>query len=180
MYRQLLSSSMSAILQLRNIREKALLDPDQVVRLTNSLLATGKVASAGDEQWDIYEQACLAALETGDDSLALQCMTRLSDKFPESGRVHAIKGMYLEATEQVEEAFKFYTRVLNVEPTNVPVLKRRIALNKSLGRIGAATTLLVEYLDTFYSDADAWWELGELYTNCNLLVYVCVHYKTYH
>lgn len=44
-----------------------------------------------------------------------------------------------------------------------PIIKRRITFTKSLGRVGEAIALLVAYLDTYYTDADAWAELGDLY-----------------
>lgn len=49
-----------------------------------------------------------------------------------------------------------------------PVIKRRITFAKSLGRVGEAVRLLVEYLDVYYSDADAWAELADLYTELSL------------
>lgn len=94
-------------------------DPDEVLCISRPLITSGRVLSAGDEQWDIYEQTIVAALEVSDDALASECLTRLSDKFPASARVHALKGMVLEATRNPQEAFSFYDKVLSVEPTNI-------------------------------------------------------------
>ena len=43
------------------------------------------------------------------------------------------------------------------------MIKRKIACTRSVGRSQDAAELLVAYLDTFHSDADAWLELAELY-----------------
>lgn len=87
--------------------------------LAKPLIKAGEIHRAGDEAWDIYEQTLIAALEVSDDNLALECLSRLSDKFPSSGRVHALRGMMLECTQDASEAIKFYNSVLEVESTNV-------------------------------------------------------------
>ena len=112
---------MSDVLKLRTMRldGERLHDPRDVLRLSKPIVRSGQIQSLGDEAWDIYEQTIIAALEASDDALAIECLTRLGDKFPESGRVHALRGMVLEATQDPEEAMKFYERVLSVEPSNV-------------------------------------------------------------
>lgn len=95
-------------------------DADEVLALAKPLIQNGQVKVAGPESWDIYEQAIVAALEASDDAFATDCLVRLSDKFPQSGRVHALKGMALECSSGgPTEALKFYSKVLAVEPTNV-------------------------------------------------------------
>ncbi|ORY87581.1 hypothetical protein BCR37DRAFT_375443 [Protomyces lactucae-debilis] len=155
--------------ELRRRRQHARLsdDPAEVAATVQSLINSGKISSTGIEQWDLYEQGMVAALIVADDSLALECLTRLSDKFPESARVHALKGMHLEATKDADAALAFYNKVLAVEPTNVPVIKRRITLFKSTGKVGDAIQALCTYVDVFYTDADAWAELAELYASVN-------------
>lgn len=112
---------MSDIKLLRQMRleRDSFSDPMEVLKLTRPMIQSGKFSSAGDDSWDIYEQTLIAALEVSDDALALECLTRLSDRFPQSGRVHALRGMMLEATQSPEEVTKFYEKVLKVEPTNV-------------------------------------------------------------
>lgn len=44
-----------------------------------------------------------------------------------------------------------------------PVLKRRIALLKSMGRIPDAIKALVSFLDASPTDAEAWAEISDLY-----------------
>lgn len=42
---------------------------------------------------------------------------------------------------------------------------------RRLGRVERAVTELCTYLDTFYSDAEAWLELADLYASCGQYVY---------
>lgn len=50
-----------------------------------------------------------------------------------------------------------------------PIIKRRITLLKSVGRTTEAILHLANYLDIYYSDSDAWAELGGLYSIVNAL-----------
>lgn len=112
---------MAAVKTLRDLRleRDKYVDPQEVLRLAKPLINSGSISKAGDDAWDIYEQTIFAALEVAEDTLALECLTRLTDKFPSSGRVHALRGMLLEATQDSSEAIKFYEKVLDMEPTNV-------------------------------------------------------------
>lgn len=112
---------MAAVKKLRELRQErnTHVDPLEILALSRPLISSGAINKAGDDTWDIYEQTIIAALEVSEDNLALECLTRLSDKFPSSGRVHALRGMMLEATQDPSEAIKFYDKVLKVEPTNV-------------------------------------------------------------
>jgi len=47
-------------------------------------------------------------------------------------------------------------------------LKRKIALFKSQGKIQEAITELVQFLDTYMSDIEAWKELADLYLSCQM------------
>ena len=110
----------AALERLRALRTDAQhADADEVLALAKPLIQNGQIRGAA-EAWDVYEQAVVAALEAGDDHFATDCLVRLSDRFPQSGRVHALKGLALECSAGGhEEALKFYDKVLAVEPTNV-------------------------------------------------------------
>lgn len=45
------------------------------------------------------------------------------------------------------------------------IRKRQITFKKALGRPAEAVSHLVEYLDVYYTDGDAWAELADLYTS---------------
>ena len=79
----------------------------------------------------------------------------------------AMRGMYQEALAGDEPALRKilqeYNKVLDENPMNVPIHKRRIALIRTMGRPQDAIISLVDLLDSFPSDVEGWCELGELY-----------------
>ena len=50
-----------------------------------------------------------------------------------------------------------------------PIMKRRIALLRSLGRTNDAIDALVDLLDSSPTDIEAWSELADLYTSQGLI-----------
>ncbi|KAF3481731.1 tetratricopeptide repeat protein 35 [Arthroderma uncinatum] len=120
------------------------------------------------ELWMNYEQLLAACLRTGDDKSARECLDRLSSRFGEQNeRVMGLRGLYDEATAADEAALKQvlskYDAILQENPVNVPVLKRRIAVLRTLSRHAESISSLVEFLDAFPTDAEAWCELSDLY-----------------
>lgn len=120
------------------------------------------------ELWDDLEQLLYACLRTGDDKSAFMCVEKLSQRFgPTNEKVMALRGLYQEATAPDEAAgrriLEDYAKILMENPMNVPIHKRRIALMKSLGRPQDAITDLVQFVDSFPTDMEAWCELSDLY-----------------
>ena len=120
------------------------------------------------ELWDDLEQLLYACLRTSDDESAFLCVEKLSQRFGSTNeRVMALRGLYQEATAPDEAAgrkiLEDYANILMENPMNVPIHKRRIALMKSLGRPQDAITDLVQFVDSFPTDMEAWCELSELY-----------------
>lgn len=120
------------------------------------------------ELWNDLEQLLYACLRTGDDKSAFLCVEKLSERFGANNeRVMALRGLYQEATAPDEAAARTilqdYGKILNENPMNVPIHKRRIALMKSLGRPQDAITDLVQFVDSFPTDMEAWCELSDLY-----------------
>ena len=96
-----------------------------------------------------------------------------------------LRGMYQEAvassTTDLEEILQSYEKILRDDPMNVvgpirnpqretffclplqAILKRRIAIKKSLSRPQEAISALVEFLESNATDAEAWCELADLY-----------------
>ena len=120
------------------------------------------------ELWDDLERLLHACLRTGDDESAYLCVEKLSQRFGTSNeRVMALRGLYQEATATDEAGLRKiledYARILMENPMNVPIHKRRIALMKSVGRPQDAIKDLVDFVDSFPTDMEAWCELGHLY-----------------
>lgn len=144
-----------------------------VVLAKSSSVATAFPASLyssadSTELWDELEQLLYACLRTGDDKSAFLCVEKLAARFgAENERVMAMKGLYQEAVAADEGAIRAivndYTKILTENPMNIPIHKRRIALMKTVGRPQDAITDLVEFVDTFPTDVEAWCELSDLY-----------------
>ncbi|KAK2750074.1 hypothetical protein FQN57_004566 [Myotisia sp. PD_48] len=120
------------------------------------------------ELWFNYEQLFIACLRTSDDVAARRCLDRITARFgPKNERVVGLRGLYEEATAKdaaaLETILKQYEAILAEDPVNVPTLKRRIALLRSLSRHAEAISALVQFLDAFPTDAEAWCELSDMY-----------------
>ncbi|KAJ5114579.1 Tetratricopeptide-like helical [Penicillium alfredii] len=129
-----------------------------------------KSASAPDtaEEYGRIERLFMACLRTGDDESAEACLERLTRRFgPANERVMGLRGLYEEAIAKdhsaLEECLQGYEKTLSDNPVNVPILKRRVALLRSLNRSSDAITALIQLLDAIPTDAEAWCELADLY-----------------
>ncbi|KAL2215271.1 hypothetical protein M432DRAFT_145285 [Thermoascus aurantiacus ATCC 26904] len=125
-------------------------------------------AHENSDQWAAYEQLLFACLRTGDDKSAYLCLDRLTERFgPSNERVMGLRGMYQEAiagdTAALENVLHEYEKILSENPVNVPILKRRVAILRSMSRNAEAISALVEFLEAFPTDAEAWCELADLY-----------------
>lgn len=79
----------------------------------------------------------------------------------------ALRGLVKEAEAQnngeLEKVLKEYDEILSGNDTNIPIMKRRIALLRSMGRVSDAASALVQLLDFSPTDVEAWSELSDLY-----------------
>ncbi|KAI0024369.1 tetratricopeptide [Xylariomycetidae sp. FL0641] len=136
--------------------------------VSNSLLRSALAPSESQELWTTYENLLLSCLRTGDDDAAHQCLGRLANRFGDDNeRVMALKGLLKEATADdnasLETILKEYEALLQDNPTNVPIAKRRVALLRSMDRVSESVTALISLLDISPTDAEAWSELADLY-----------------
>ncbi|MCJ1387029.1 hypothetical protein MMC17_010158 [Xylographa soralifera] len=125
-------------------------------------------AAESSELWATHEKLIYSCLRIGDDKSAHLCLERLIKRFGASNeRVMGLRGLYQEGVAEDDTAFKViyaeYGRILTDDPTNMPVMKRRIALLQSLGMQSEAIQALVELLQISPTDAEAWVELSALY-----------------
>ncbi|KAI4369433.1 hypothetical protein MLD38_017872 [Melastoma candidum] len=122
-----------------------------------------KRSSLGHDEWTLYEQVAVAAMDSQSLDVAKDCVKVLRKQFPESKRVGKLEGLLLEAKGSWAEAEKAYSSFLEENPFDQVVHKRRIAVAKAMGNMSTAIELLSKYLDTFMADHDAWRELAEIY-----------------
>ncbi|KZP30769.1 TPR-like protein [Athelia psychrophila] len=137
----------------------------QTQQTLTTLLPLLDAHKLGSDDWTNLERLAYAALDMGRVDVADKCLTRLLAGFPSSPRVAALRGAILEASAP-DAALKFYADVLELDSGDATIWKRQIGLLRRLGRVERAVTELCTYLDTFYSDAEAWLELADLYASC--------------
>ncbi|KAH7442197.1 hypothetical protein KP509_03G076300 [Ceratopteris richardii] len=71
--------------------------------------------------------------------------------------------MLYEAKGQWQQAETKYQTLLELQPSDAFAYKRKVAIAKAQGNLGAAIEALKQYLDTFMADQEAWRELAEIY-----------------
>ncbi|KAF9011823.1 hypothetical protein BDQ17DRAFT_1272178 [Cyathus striatus] len=123
--------------------------------------------SIGDDGWAFLEQLALASIDVGRLDIADECLRQLFNKFPNSPRVAVLSGIRREATDPPEQVLKYYDDLLKMDDTNAAAWKRRISILRRIGKIEKAVQELAQFLDTFYTDADGWLELADIYSSCN-------------
>ncbi|KPI35342.1 uncharacterized protein AB675_9934 [Cyphellophora attinorum] len=107
-------------------------------------------APESPELWMEVASLFYACLRTGDDKSAHLCLEKLTQRFGEDNdRVMGMRGLYQEAVAQNEDELRKilaeYNKILVESPVNIPIMKRRIALVKSLGREGEAINALTDF-----------------------------------
>lgn len=149
------------------MRERSSRDSEEIVKLAEPLLKSS-ASSLGDEAWVVYEQACLAALDCSQLTLARSYHTKLEEQFgPESTRVALLYGQILEAQEEWEAAEMKYAQLLEVDPTSAAVMKRKIAIKVAQNQNIEAIARMNKYLESYMGDFEAWMELATLYLKEN-------------
>ncbi|KAI8633094.1 tetratricopeptide [Xylariaceae sp. FL1651] len=141
--------------------------------ISTSVLQSVLSTSETHDLWTIYENLLLSCLRTGDDESAHQCLGRLVNRFGDDNeRIMALKGLLKEATATdnatLEIVLQEYEQILQDNPTNLPIAKRRAALLRSMGRTPEAVNALSSLLDMSPTDAEAWAELADLYLSQGL------------
>ncbi|CAI8599740.1 unnamed protein product [Vicia faba] len=134
-----------------------------------SILNDSKLRSnLGPEEWSLYEQVVVAAMDCQCVDVAQDCAKVLRKRFPESKRVGRLEAMLLEAKGSWEMAEKAYTSLLEDNPLDQTIHKRRVAMAKAQGNISGAIEWLNKYLEIFMADDDAWRELAEVYLSLQM------------
>lgn len=129
-------------------------------------------APESSESWASHERLFYACLQAGDDKSAFLLLERLTARFGANNeRVMGMRGLYQEAVAESEEdlrkVLQEYNKILS-ESMNIAIHKRRIALIRSLKQYDEAISLLVEFLEIYPTDAEAWCELADLYESQGL------------
>ncbi|KAG5456366.1 MAG: hypothetical protein BJ554DRAFT_3912 [Olpidium bornovanus] len=198
-------------------RAAALNNPERTGGLADAIVARGLDGRLGDDSarnlksyfippyslppwtragWNFYEQAFIAAMDTGKKALA-------DVRFRPSAPQDVLPGAnWLESQGKYEDAHKVYRDILKEDETNIvrspgrfppvhPLLgrvfpgeegsfpvrrrlklvtKRVICLAKAKGKTTEAIAALVKFLDVVYNDQEAWMELSDLYAKEHMCI----------
>ncbi|CAL5379676.1 unnamed protein product [Camellia sinensis] len=168
------------------VRKLKLRRSDKVLKHGLSILNDpSKRSSLGPEEWTLYEQVAIAAMDSQCLDVARimsdwggvhiywaktckDCIKVLQKKFPESKRVGRLEAMLLEAKGLWAEAEKAYSSLLEDNPLDQVIHKRRAAMAKAQGNLSGAIEWLNKYLEIFMADHDAWRELAEIYVSLQM------------
>lgn len=161
---------------LHYVRKEKIRAPHAVAGVGRELVAKHSWG-LGDDLWNVYEQTFIAALDLHDDELVETCLQALHAKFPRSSRVARLEGMLLEQRGEFAKALALYDELLEANPANALVLKRKIAVLKAQKKTMDVITALNEYLRTFGTDQAAWTELGETYLSLGAYRYTAFCYE---
>ncbi|RAL06291.1 uncharacterized protein BO80DRAFT_395991 [Aspergillus ibericus CBS 121593] len=137
-------------------------------RQGNMIPHTSVNSGKNPEDYGVIEQLLFSCLQSGDDKSALLCTEELAARFGVTDeKVTGLRGLYEEATAEnrptLEKCLQKYDLMLSENPVNLPILKRRVALLRSLSRPADAISSLINLLDAVPTDAEAWCELADLY-----------------
>lgn len=153
-----------AILYLSLLRKFKLRRPEKTVKHGVALLKNASSRrKLGSDVWTVYEQVAIAAMDSQCLDVAKACIEMLLSKFPDSIRVGRLEGMWFEAKGQWQQADKIYTGLLEVQPLDPFIHKRKAAIAKGQGNLAGAVEALKQYIEIFMADHDAWRELAETY-----------------
>lgn len=158
------------------IRKEKLRVP-HVVASMGKKLVTEHSWGLGDELWSLYEHTFVAALDLHDNDLAETCLQALKNKFPGSSRVSRLEGMRLEQRGEFSQALMLYDELLEANPANALVLKRKIAILKAQKKSTDVVVALNDFLRSFGTDQAAWTELGETYLSLGTYRYAAYCYE---
>jgi tetratricopeptide (TPR) repeat protein len=147
---------------LRRFRDQGTRQSLMTLKIGRNLIENN-AARLGDEQWDVYEQIFVAAIDIGDFALADHYLQVITAQFPESKRVWRLAGLLQEASGDVESAIENYQENLKVDSGDAASTKRIISLLKNQGRMAECVSELNKYLSVYQCDAEGWFELAEVY-----------------
>jgi tetratricopeptide (TPR) repeat protein len=118
------------------------------------------------ERFDIYEQMFMAALELNHAVLAKTYLDLILERFPceNSCRSSTLSGMYHQGQEEWALAMEFYDKALEIDECFALALKKKIGCLIDQDKMQEAVQKLVEYVDIYMQDTEAWTQLAKLYT----------------
>ncbi|KAJ3417565.1 hypothetical protein HDV05_000022 [Chytridiales sp. JEL 0842] len=148
-------------------------DPSEVFALAQGVLTKYSSAIQSDlERYAIHEQLFLASLDTSNLAEAKRQLSILTEKFPPtSTRLLKLSTLLTEAQSDPlnpSTTLEAYKKAMQVEEHQPALRKRYVSLLWTSGKHAEAIAALVEYLDTYAQDTEAWAQLASYYASENM------------
>ncbi|OMJ26366.1 ER membrane protein complex subunit 2 [Smittium culicis] len=160
-------SARESISILEDIRKSGEIQSKKVHEAGSNLVKTHSFSNS-NEACIIFEQVAIASMEVGDLDTANLCIEKLVAEFPDSLRINRLECMLCEAKGDYSAALEGYENILALDPANLLVYKRKIAILIAQKKYTAAIKALVSHLDNFPSDTESWIKLSQLYSSENM------------
>jgi len=151
---------------LRRYRERGTRQSLITLKLSRQLIEH-QSGALGDEKWDVYEQAFVAAMDLGEFTIAEGYLQAVTAQFPESKRVWRLAGLLQESYGELDWAEESYRENVKTDASDAASIKRIISLYKHQGKLAECVQELNAYLAIYQCDAESWWELAEIYLGEN-------------
>jgi len=131
----------------------------------------GSSSSMVNKHLSLLEQTFIASLDTSSTNLkrSLELFNELKviveDTLGQknSQRLKRLEGMLFEASGEFDKAMEHYDAILEDQPTEQRVMRRRIAVLESRNETKKCLEALNKYLDVFMDDVEAWEHAGKIY-----------------
>jgi ER membrane protein complex subunit 2 len=131
---------------------------------------TTSTSQSSPEYWDVQEHLFLTALQLHNkQELAAKTLQRIKERFPKSRvRVRLLEGMLMESEGRFKDAMQVYQQLLKDEDETLLQPRKRIiccllSSQDSKPQHEEAVKQLVEHVETFSGDLEAWEMLADLY-----------------
>ncbi|PVU91518.1 hypothetical protein BB559_004113 [Furculomyces boomerangus] len=160
-------STTECLERLESIRLSGERRSQEVVEI-GEILERSNTIPKTDEGWMILEQIAIGGMDTGKFELANACIQKLKQMFSQSKRVRMLECMYLEANGWYNEALDEYNKSLELDPTDMNIPKRKIAILIAQNDISSAIKALLQHVDNFPNDLESWIKLSQLYLDEHL------------
>lgn len=160
---------------LRRLRASGGRESATVVRIGERLFPSSRdpskyIGSSGIadevEAWAALEQVCVAAIDAGRPGYAgrlIRCMGK--SPYAKSTRIRRYQAMLTESIGSTAAAGGTYGSIVAADPTDLPAMKRQVAMLRETGQAEAAVRGLNGILAVFPADTETWLELADVYVS---------------
>lgn len=148
---------------LQHIESHKLLRPADYLQHAQTVLRKSSASSlSATRRLTILEQMVISALHMNQTSIAESSLTDIVKVVgATSTRYRKLLALCLESRGEYDEALAIYQDLLNMNPSNISVVKRMYCIHKAKGERVQARLCMNDYLERNGADAAAWLVLAQ-------------------